>query len=135
MQGSKVPCLILEQGGTLFLSSITKRIYLYECDGTKDIEKSRTDGEFDCTGFVEDSEGEVFKVVANCANQFKAVEALAGKTIEIYQIDEFVSAGGNFEKDASGRVSFEPTKLVKKQLPRFRFVDAKTKTTGGEAKK
>lgn len=124
VQGTPVPCLILEQGGTLFLSSVTKRIYQYEYDGTSNTEQTFSPhGEFECVGFVEDNESEVFKLVASCANQLEAVKKLAGKTIEIHAVDEFVSAGGDFV-DVNGRTKFVPTKLVKKQLPRFRFVDA-----------
>lgn len=120
VQGTPVPCLILD-GGVLFLSSLTKRVYTYTCDGDDKLSSSRADGEFECTGFVENSESEVFKLVASCANQLKAVEALAGKTIEIDSISMHVSASGDFVEE-NGRTSFIPTKLVERQLPHWKFV-------------
>lgn len=132
VHGVKVPCLILKDGGVLFLSSITKRIYTYTCDGEDDVEKSYAGGNFVCTGFVEDSESEVFRLVASCANQLDAVKALSGRSIELYQVDKFVGASGDFIED-NGRKKFVPTKLVEKQLPRFRFVDA-PKNTNKEGK-
>lgn len=124
VQGVDVPCLILEQG-VLFLSSLTKRVYKYEYDNSPDINQTFSpNGEFECVGFVEDSESEVFKLVASCANQLEAVKSLAGKTIEICGIDIVVSAGGDFV-ELDGRVKFVPTKLVEKQLPHWKFVDSK----------
>lgn len=116
----KVPCLILDEG-VLFLSSLTKRIYTYTCDGSSDLESSDVMGVFTCTGFVEDSGSEVFKLVASCANQLEAVKSLSGKTVEIDSIDMVVSSGGDFIED-NGRVKFVPTKLVEKQLPHWKFV-------------
>lgn len=133
VQGTRVPCLILEQGGLLFLSSITKRIYEYEYNNSNELKQDfKAGGLFVCTGFVEDDESDVFNLVASCANQFDAVMALAGKTIELYQVDKYVSAGGDF-KDENGRTTFTPTKLVEKQLPRFRFVDTPKAETATEA--
>lgn len=113
--GETVPCLILPEG-VLFLSSLTKRVYTYTCDGDDELGKL-----FVCTGFVEDDESEVFKLVASCANQLKAVEALSGKTIEIDSIDMVMSAGGEFVEE-NGRTNFVPTKLVERQLPHWKFV-------------
>lgn len=120
VQDTQVPCLILDCG-TLFLSSLTKRVYTYTCDDSDDLRNSRADGEFVCTGFVEDSDSEVFKLVASCANQLKAVEALSGKTVEIDSISVHVSSGGEFVEE-NGRTKFVPTKLVEKQLPHWKFV-------------
>lgn len=123
VHGVNVPCLILKEGGVLFLSSLTKRIYTYNCDGSNDIEASYAGGNFVCNGFVEDNESDVFKLVASCANQLDAVKALSGRSIELYEVDKFVGANGDFIED-NGRKKFVPTKLVEKQLPRFRFVEA-----------
>lgn len=120
VENRQVPCLILDEG-VLFLSSLTKRVYTYTCDGSSDLESSDVMGVFTCTGFVEDSESEVFKLVASCANQLEAVKALSGKTVEIDRIDMVVSAVGDFV-ELDGRVKFVPTKLVERQLPRWKFV-------------
>lgn len=127
VHGTHVPCLILKEGGVLFLSSVTKRIYTYTCDGSNDIEASYAGGDFVCDGFVEDSDSEVFKLVASCANQLEAVKALSGRSIELYEVDKFVGANGDIIED-NGRKKFIPTKLVEKQLPRFRFVNAPKNT-------
>lgn len=120
VQGRQVPCLILEQG-VLFLSSLTKRVYTYTCDGSSDIDDSDVTGVFTCTGFVEDSFSDVFKLVSSCANQFDAVQSLSGKTVEVDSIDIVVSSVGDFV-DENGRTKYVPTKLVEKQLPHWKFV-------------